>query len=586
MTNSFISNKNFTYNKLANYKTFFVYIFIIFFIINNIYLILNRDLDYFPLHSDSTLFNYLIANGNNMFLSILGYPAFGVENYQPGPFPYYYLLELAFTISNITNLSVFYLFNTLLHVFVVALILLSLRNFFLAGGINLLLTASFLGAISTFFTDGSRFVVGSERIDAGTNHLSFLALYFGSSLYLSYKVRGSSHIPLLLSSGLLLQSHFLGIGFGGLGLLLGIYLIAKNKLYDKKIRVLQYFTLLLNLPLVIRFFSDPFFLLDSIKSSGLQGGRYYINDKNLLFDIIYSITPIQYFCEGDSKCNFTSITPLLVFGFFLFLFSKFVFNFKKLTPSFNIFIILSIIYSLLVISRAHEYNHLAIISGLIISLFIINLSNFKYLPILLMIGLFYLVFNYNISDKMINYKLFSDEYISKISKESYKIDICALTINNDCKNLSDTNGNIFKTFTHDGNATSLFFTYLLFKKVDICIEESRVNLGSLNYLKCNNNGDNKRIKLQAIPFSKNSPISYNDFTKIGYLIDLNKFLCIDSYMLDTHCSKNLYPYKDKNLYSIAIYAEISLNNNLSLDLLDLDTKHKLQNLLFSYKGVL
>jgi hypothetical protein len=584
--NFFITSVSLFKNKLSNYKYYLVYFFIFLYLFNNFYFMYNRDIDYFPLHADSTLFNYLITNGNNMFFSITGYPAFGVENYQPGPFPYYYLLELAFTISNISNISVFYLFNNILHFFVVVLVLLTLRNFFLAGGKNLLLSASFMLALTTYFTEGSRFLLVSERIDVGTSHLVFLSLYFGSSLYLSYKNRTSSHISLLFSSSLLLQSHFLGIGFGGLGLLLGIYLIIKNKIRNKKILTLQYFTVFLNIPLFIRFLSDPLFLLDSTKSSGLQVDRYYINDKNILFDAIYSITPLQYFCEADSVCSASPFSTLLILLFFTFLLSLLVINLTKLDFSYKIFTILSVIYSILVIIRAHEYNHLAILSGLIIFIIIVYLSKFRYLPIVIILGLFYISFNFNISDNEKNFKLFSDEYIAKFNNESYKFDMCAFAISNDCKNLPKTDDNIFKTFTHDGNAVSLFFTYMLFNKVDICIEENRLDLGSLNYLKCNNRFNDKRIKLQFIPFSINNPLFFSNFTKIGYLIDINSLLCKDAYKLDTHCSKNLYPYKEKNLYNVAIYADNSLRDDFYNELLDIDNKHKLQNPLFSYKGFL
>jgi hypothetical protein len=576
--------------KFYNYILFFL-LFV--FLFNNFIMILNRDISYFPLYPDTTIINYLSSLGNNLFFSNKGYPAFGVENYQPGPLVYIYLLELAEIIYKFTGISIFFIFNTLIHIFSILLLLLSLWNFKKVGDRKLLLVACMFFAFSTIFSSNSRLILDSIRIDAGTNHLSFIAIYFTSAFYLSVKMRESSHIPLLLSSAFMMQAHYLALGFGVLGFLFSSYYIANNKGYKAKVRFLQAVSYLFYFPLILRFLSDPFFVFDALNSSGIQNNRLYITDISKLKEIIYTLTPTGYFFDSctmvNNNCFSNSMVIFSIIIFISILFFSLIYFYIKGSLFIRVILGLSILIFIFTVLKAHEFNHLSVLAGILFSIFIIFVSRFIIIFLFLPIIIIMLIIEPVERIDSYNYNLFSSKYLEVSKNYKYKIDLCSITIVNDCSNIGkDNNGKIFKLFTYEGNAVSMLLAQFKLNNNDICLTAEGVDLGELNYLKCTKEEESniERRRLIFIPFEKNSPNRFGDFVKIGYIFNKKSLLCKDINYLDTHCS-NSNAYSKKDLYEVSIYIE---NKNLYDEeiykLLKYDEEYKLSNPIHSldYQG--
>ena len=509
--------------------------------------------------SDPTILNYLegYANKNSLF-EYQGYPTANLQNYQPGPIPFTYIFKSSWLIFENFNINPVYLSNVLLAIYPTLLIIIA-STILYKNNLKLLSLTTLSITLLVQYTNNNFNASnrGTQRLDLGTEYITLIAALTLIMVILSYKVPYSSHLPLLTFSGLLLNNHFTAFALAPFTIMYALYQISlsiKAKKYTIKYKYMLAIPIIIYLPLAYRFMIDPNYLYDALKHITGTTGNRVLPDKWTYF---YKTTPLELFinpCDKDAETynNITCMPYSLskVYIFLVILISALILY--KVIKKQSLFIQLITILSIILINyntfTGFEDKHSSIASALSLFIIIYYLSKNEIttslgIIITLILINYYSTNHYKITNENIYKKIekenFSTEFLDKLKSTKLKIDICNLTMEDNCNETVFEKKKPLPSSYYSSNIGQVTVLELLKNKIDICIidefEIIKKNgehglLRKLNKLFCseiekNNKNRNQLFLIRDQDFI--NPLSYNNYIKIASVINKYKFQCVD-----------------------------------------------------------
>lgn len=488
--------------------------------------------------SDPTILNYLegYANQNNIF-EYRGYPTTNLHAYQPGPIPNIYIFKLSWVLNNFFDINPIYLSNILIATYPTLLIIIA-STILYKNNLKLLSLTTLSITLLVQYTNNNFNASnrGPERFDTGTDHVTLIATLTLIMVILSYQKPDSSHLPLLAFSGLLLNAHFTAFALAPFTIIYAIYLISlsfRAKKYKINYRIILPIFITIYLPIIYRFLVEPLYLYDALMVKSYPVSERVLPDQWLFF---FKTTPLQLFInpceEGNNYINNMeclpynnvklSVTIIAIISLALLLI---------VMKNKNIFIKAIIILSIILINyntfTGFEAKHSSIASGLSLAIIIYFFSKNKFLTtscIILVISLvnFFSIQDYKYNGSNIYQKfektIFTPNFISEIKKAKFKIDVCNLTMDEECYREMGYKKNSLLAAYYPSNFSHVTILELIKNKIDICIIDKTGAENRIEDLICTKteNQDKDRNQLHIIrDYNFETPSTLSKFVKIA-----------------------------------------------------------------------
>lgn len=495
--------------------------------------------------SIATIHNYLdqFANQNTLF-EYQGYPTSNLREYNPGPFPYIYILKFSWVVHGRYDINPIYLSNLLLSIYPTVLILTAV---FILYRNNLKLLSIATAAFTLIFSyihpkfyGGN---LGQDIFDWGFEYITLLSALTILMLILSYKRVSSTHIPLLVYAGLLFHSHFIALSLAPFAIiyaLLLIFLSIKSRKYKFNYFLLIPTFVIIYLPIIFRFAKDPLYLYRAVKINNPASKHRQTNGFFEEIEFFFKTTPLginRDICGQGQIDNCISLGLAKVYLILLIIFISFII-FLALRRN-NLFIKILIVSSLLLINfntfNGYDTHHSSVALGLTLAGIIYYISKFNKLVFLLVIATLLMV---NFGERGVNNikkDNFSNEWVKSMKPHKFKVDICELSEVGICnKELliseRDKETSFFEIYGGDNHA-QVSIIELLKNKIDICLFNDNLGLGRLEKLRCGEKEvlDETRYEIFFISGRQNmSPNILDGYNKIGEIVDRRVDGCISS----------------------------------------------------------
>jgi hypothetical protein len=495
--------------------------------------------------SVATIHNYLdqFANQGSLF-EYQGYPTSNLREYNPGPFPYMYILKFSWLIHSRYDINPIYLSNLLFILYPAILILAAVLILYFSDlKILAIVTASFTLFLSYLNPNFYGVRPGTTIFDWGFEFITLLSALTLLMVILSYKKAGSSHTPLLIYAGLLFHSHFIALSLAPFAILYALYMIfllIKDKKYIANYFLLVPIFVIIYLPIIFRFLTDPLYLYRAVKINKPSFKHTQASGFTEEMEYFYKTTPLgldKDICGSRQNNDCLSFDIVKIYLAFLMVFIFFI-TFMLLKRS-NLFIKILIISSLLLINintiNGYDTHHSSVATGLSIAGSIYYISKFNKLVILLLIATIISV-NFGERDfNNISKENFSSDWIKSIKNHKFKVDICELSEVGICTNDvyrrdAMNNPSFFDIYGGDNHA-QVTIIELLKNNIDICLYNDNLDLDRLEKLRCEKREEleDNRHEIFFISSRQNmAPNILEGFHKIGELIDRRVENCIMS----------------------------------------------------------
>ncbi len=492
--------------------------------------------------SDPTILNYLEGYSNkNSIFEYKGYPTANLQTYQPGPIPHIYIFKLSWLLNTYFDINPIYLSNILLVIYptlliIIASTILYKKNLKLLSIMTLSITW-LVQYTNLNFNASNR---GTERLDTGTDYITLIATLTLMMVILSYKNPNSSHLPLIAFSGLLLNNHFTAFALAPFTILYALYLIIismKNKKYIINYKTLLPISIFIYLPLLYRFIVEPLYLYTALqRKSNIVSERLFPEP----WGYYYDTTPLNLFindcAKGANNYNNLPCLPYTHVKLSVIIFTLIsLIVIYKLVKTQNILIKSIVITSFILINyitlTGFEPKHSSIASALFLAIIIYYLSKTKSTTtialILILLFVNYLATgNYKYIGKNTYKKIekenFSQSFINEIKNSKFKIDICYLSMDENCTKKLGFRKNTLLTTYSPRNYAQVTILEFLKNKIDICIIDKTGSENRINNLICtkSENKDNTRNELYLIrDYNFETPASIFDYTKIATVVN-------------------------------------------------------------------
>ena len=497
--------------------------------------------------SVATIHNYLdqFANKDTVF-EYQGYPTSNLKEYNPGPFPYMYILKFSWLMHERYDINPIYLSNLLLAIYPTILIFLAISILYRSNLKVLAITTAALSLLLNYANpqfNGSN--ISLSIFDWGYENITMLSALTLLMVFLSFKRPDSSHVPLLFFSGLLYQSHFLALSLAPFAILYAFYSIIlsiRTKRYRLRFRLLIPTIFIIYMPIIYRFIIDPLYLYRSFKIN--NPGSKHKQASGLAEEIyfFYQTTPLAMYkdaCQNEQSSNCISIEFVNIY-IILLLLIMFLIIILALRGK-NFFVKFLIITSLILINintfNGYDEHHNSIAAGLMIAVLIYYIAKYKNLYIIFAIATL-LVVNLDsrreINISNINKENFSKEWMKSMKPYKFKINICELSEVGICSKsvLSSqrVKGEEFFRLYGGDNHAQVTLIELLKNKIDVCLYNNNLGLERLERLRCTDKEDIDKKRFEIFFISSRNNMTPNillGYNKIGEIVDRRGVNCLN-----------------------------------------------------------
>jgi hypothetical protein len=491
--------------------------------------------------SISTIYHYLEAySSQHWYLRIMNYPTYSLNEYHPGPNPYFYVIEFSNFINQKFGYNPIMIFNIVFIIILIISIIITITYLYKKKLYKLSIAVGSTILLLPFIKNDNKnyLTITNHNLDTGVTHLPLFTLlvYFFIYTYL-VNVEKRTLIP-LLALGIMAQQHYSTFY---ISIMITTIIIIKS-IKEKKLKKNDlYLSMITWWPLLIRFITDPGYIIRPIlkidTNNNILNKTFFENDNKIgthtyisqFKDYLFQFTPISYFVENCNKKTFTpcisedkvsiaiAITSLAILILSIFLLIK------KQCIIF-ITLVITITYFILLSIRTNEETQSNWFTGFILAITITLLAKSKKITIILaIIAIAYS--NINLKDIKFydeNRFIYASDNIDIIKNKKYKFNICELSDQKNCKNFYNKKINNITTFARNTNYINNAVFELVKNKTDICYFPQEIKLTAFINMKCSDKQlkENDRYELLYIPNS-------NTVTKNIYKNHINIFEFID-----------------------------------------------------------
>lgn len=501
--------------------------------------------------SISTIYHYLEAySTEKWYLRIVNYPTYSLNEYHPGPNPYFYIIEFSMFINQKFGYNPIMIFNITFIIIIILSIILTISYLYKKKLYKLSLALGSTALLLPFIKNDNKnyLTITNHNLDTGVAHLPLFTLlvYFYVLTYLKSK-ENKTFIP-ILALGILAQQHYSTFY---LSIIIAIIIIIKSVKENKLKKSDIYLSLISWWPLIVRLITDPGFLIRPIfklntnnnalnstflKNDNKIGTHTYISEFK---DYLFQFTPVSYFVENCNKKTFVpciaedKVSIVIVVTSLALLILSILLLIKKKYIILITFLI-TIIYFALLSIKTNEETQSNWFTGFVLAVTITLLAKFKKIIIILSV-LAIALSNINLKDIKFYDEIrniYASENINIIKNKKYKFNICDLTDQKNCMNFYNKEIKNITTFARNTNYINNTIFELIKNNTDICYFPKEIKLISMSKMQCSDKQlkEKNRFEILYIPNANHSTNNiYQKYINIFDFIDYTTLQCRPRY---------------------------------------------------------